>query len=107
MSTHEERVTAIEARCKAIVDVVFDAFMNGEDGIPVRVIAERVGCTAPQVNSGCSHECDVAGWTRITPVEVTVPVHERNYNTVTHHRRCRGYAVSRAYLRNKINEAKS
>lgn len=99
----------IEDRIEAIVAAVFAAFMEGEtDGITVREVAERIGASPAQVNSACSKSFNIErGWRRITPTDCYVDVHESNFNSVTHQRRCTGYSVTREFLRDKIAEATS
>lgn len=99
MSKTEE----INARRDAIVRVVIEDFVSGNTkGMSVRDIADRIDETPTKVSHACEREFDSAGWLRITPVEVEVPVRERNYGSVTHWRRCRGYKVADDMLRNII-----
>lgn len=100
------KLTALEKRVEAIVDTLVDAMVNdGLDVLSVREIAERIGVTPPQVNSAISSMFTTErGWRRITPAAAYVDVRERNYNTVTHQRRCQGYIVSREHLASIIRQ---
>lgn len=99
MSKTEE----INARRDAIVRVLVEDFVGGNTyGMSVREIGDRIGDSATKVTHACNREFDNAGWHRMKPVTVEVPVRERNYNSITHYRRCQGYKVADDMLREII-----
>ncbi len=101
MSTCCQRHTTVEERTVQVVDAVTMAFLNeGQEVLSVREIAERVGCSPVQASHAAYGSDDIA------PTTAYVDVHERNFNSVTHQRRCRGYTVTRAHLASIIRTLK-
>ena len=103
-----QRHTTVAERSTQVVQALVDALLNdGEEVLSVREISERVGCSAPQASYAAFHLFDMdRGWKRITPTDAYVPVRERNFNTVTHRRRCQGFMVTREHLANIIRSLK-
>lgn len=89
------KAAQIEARRDAIVRVLVTDYVGGNSyGMSIRDIAEMIDSTPTKVAHAAEREFDARGWHRMNPVEVEVPVREKNYNSITHYRRCRGYKVA-------------
>lgn len=99
---------AVRDRAERIVTVLVDAIvLEGVEEMSVAEIARRVGCTAPQATYAADAVFEIDhGWRRIVPTTTYVDVRERNFNTVTHQRKCRGYMVQRTYLAALLKEAR-
>ena len=105
---HCKPTTSVEERIEQIVSTLVEAVVHDDkDVLSVREIAERIDATPPQVNSAISSMSTTErGWKRIQMMDTYVDVHERNFGSVTHQRRCQGYIVTREHLGSIIRSLK-
>jgi hypothetical protein len=93
-------------RARRIVGVLLKGIVDeGIEEMSVAEIARRVPCTPVQAGYAADKVFEMDhGWHRIQPTMTYVDVHERNFGTVTHQRKCQGYMVQRMYLAQLIKE---
>jgi hypothetical protein len=96
----------VSARAERVVRIVLNAIVDdGIEELSVREIAERIGCSPVQASYAAYKVFEIDhGWLRIVPTDTYVDVHERNFGTVTHQRKCQGYMVQRTYLAQLLKE---
>lgn len=96
----------MRGRAERVVAVLLNAIVD--DGIEEMSLAEigrRVPCTPVQAGYAADRVFEIDhGWHRIQPTTTYVDVHERNFGTVTHQRKCQGYMVQRMYLAQLLKE---
>jgi hypothetical protein len=93
-------------RANRIVAVLLKGIVDeGIEEMSVAEIARRVPCTAVQASYAAYKVFEIDhGWLRIVPTTTYVDVHERNFGTITHQRKCQGYMVQRIYLAQLLKE---